>query len=245
MADPIQLFAISPQLDRNGLGAKFAREGRLQIRDVLTPDSAREIHKILSKQTPWGVSWQAAAEGPHHIRPAAMAQKSQREILGMTAKLKSAMQRDEYAFIYSAYPMLDAVLEQWDPGGPHEILLEHLNDDPFLNLIREVTAIPELLKADGQATLYAPGHFLTQHNDSHMAEGRRVAYVLNLTAGEWRPDWGGYLLFYDEDGDVTAGFRPRFNSLNLFRVPQLHSVTYVPPFSPIGRYAITGWLRDR
>ena len=115
----------------------------------------------------------------------------------------------------------------------------------FLDLVREVTAIPELVKADAQATLYGPSHFLTQHNDSHMAEGWRIAYVLNFTAEPWRPDWGGYLLFYDEEGDVIAGYRPRFNALNLFAVPMLHSVTYVPPFSPIGRYAITGWFRDR
>jgi Rps23 Pro-64 3,4-dihydroxylase Tpa1-like proline 4-hydroxylase len=76
-------------------------------------------------------------------------------------------------------------------------------------------------------------------------EGWQVAYVMNFCAEEWRPDWGGYLLFYDEDGDVVAGFKPRFNALNLFRVPQKHSVTYVAPFAPIARFAITGWFRDR
>ena len=66
-----------------------------------------------------------------------------------------------------------------------------------------------------------------------------------MTLGEWRPEWGGYLNFYDEEGDVVAGFRPRFNALNIFAVPQKHNVTYVPPFSPVGRFAITGWFRDR
>ena len=28
-------------------------------------------------------------------------------------------------------------------------------------------------------------------------------------------------------------------------VPQRHAVTYVPPFAPPHRFAITGWLRDR
>src|SRR6185369_14944887 len=105
-----------------------------------------------------------------------------------------------------------------DPDSPQDLHLEHINDEPFLNLVREITDIPELVKADAQATLYAPGHFLSQHNDSHIAEGRRVAYVLNFTAEDWRPDWGGYLLFYDEEGDVVAGYRPRFNALNLFEV---------------------------
>jgi Rps23 Pro-64 3,4-dihydroxylase Tpa1-like proline 4-hydroxylase len=78
-----------------------------------------------------------------------------------------------------------------------------------------------------------------------VAEGWEVAYVLNLAREDWHPDWGGYLLFLDEEGDVIEGFRPRFNALNLFRVPQSHSVSYVPPFAPIGRMAVTGWLRSR
>ena len=68
---------------------------------------------------------------------------------------------------------------------------------------------------------------------------------MNFTAGDWRPEWGGYLQFFDDEGDVVQAFRPRFNSLNLFAVPQPHAVSFVPPFAPLGRYAITGWFRDR
>ena len=68
---------------------------------------------------------------------------------------------------------------------------------------------------------------------------------MNFCAEEWRPDWGGYLNFYDDEGDVVAGYKPRFNALNLFAVPKKHNVTYVPPFAPVGRFAITGWFRDR
>ena len=102
-----------------------------------------------------------------------------------------------------------------------------------MELVREVTGFPGLHKADAQGTLYRPGHFLALHDDSHVAEGWRVAYVLNMTAQDWRPEYGGYLMFYDEDGDVIAGFKPRFNALNLFAVPQKHNVTYVPPFAPV------------
>lgn len=70
-------------------------------------------------------------------------------------------------------------------------------------------------------------------------------YSQNMTKVEWRPDFGGYLLFLNEDGDIEQGFRPRFNALNLFAVPQKHCVSYVPPFAPMGRFAITGWFRDR
>jgi len=111
--------------------------------------------------------------------------------------------------------------------------------------MRAVTGIDELVKADAQATLFAPNHYLGSHSDSHVANGWRVAYVLNLAPDNWHPDWGGYLLFLNEDGDVVEGFRPRFNALNLFLVPQEHLVSYVPPFAPTARLAITGWLSDR
>lgn len=241
----IPLFEVNPNLDRKALAGQFARDRRVQIRDVLTERTAREILRILSDETPWGISWQAGSDGPHHLRPKALAGISQAQMRDINLKLNSATKSNEYAFIYSAYPMLDAYLEKWDPDNPLDLLLELINDDPFMDLVREVTGIPELLKADAQATLYRPGQFLSQHSDSHKAEGWRIAYVLNLAACEWRPDWGGYLLFYDEDGNVIAGYRPRFNSLNMFAVPQWHSVSLVAPFAPTARFAITGWFRDR
>lgn len=230
-------------LDRAALSATFARDRRVQVQDVLTDRTAREIRRILTEATPWGISWQAADEGPHHWRHQQMLSASSAESAAIRNRVESAMSRRGYAFLYSAYPMLDAYLEKWHPNSPHERLLEHLNDNPFLDLVREITCMPELMKADAQATLYGPGHFLTQHTDLS-EEARRVAYVMNFTAEEWRPDWGGYLQFFNSEGDVVQGFRPRFNTLNLFEVPQLHSVSYVPPFSPVARYAITGWVHD-
>lgn len=156
-----------------------------------------------------------------------------------------AAARGDYAFRYAHYSLVEAYLGKWDEGGPHDLLLEYLNAPEFLQLARDVTGIDELIKADGQATLYGAQHFLAQHTDSHVAEGWRVAYVMNFAVDDWKPDWGGYLNFYDEDGDIIQGFKPRFNALNLFAVPQSHAVSYVPPFAPIGRFAITGWLRDR
>lgn len=105
------------------------------------------------------------------------------------------------------------------------------------------SALPK--QADGQTTLFGPSHYLGRHIDSHVAEGWEVANVLNFAREDWHPDWGGYLLFLDEEGDVVEGFRPRFNALNLFKVPQSHMVSYVPPFAPVGRMAMTGWLRSQ
>jgi Rps23 Pro-64 3,4-dihydroxylase Tpa1-like proline 4-hydroxylase len=245
VSGPIALFEVNPLLDREALAAEFARNRRVQIRDILTDSAAREIHKVLSRHTPWGVSWTAGEDGPHFVRREALAQMTPQQNAEIGAKLNAAMRSQDYAFVFSSYGMLNGYLEQWNPGGPHDIILEYINEPTFLDLVRDVTRIPELKKADAQATLFAPGHFLAQHNDSHMDEGWRIAYVMSFTLEPWRPEWGGYLLFHDDEGDVLAGFKPRFNALNLFAVPQHHQVTYVPPFAPVGRYGITGWFRDR
>ena len=245
MSGAIPLFEINPMADRAGAARRFSQDGRVQIRDVLTEPAAQTILRILSQQTRWGLAWNAAADGPHAMRQEQLSSMSAPERGAIAAKVNAAMHQSDYAFVYGQYPILDAYLQKWDEGSPHDLLLEHINSEPFLDLVRQITGIPELVKADAQATLYGPTHFLAQHDDSHVAEGRRIAYVLNFCAQEWRPDWGGYLMFYDKDGDVVAGFKPRFNSLNLFAVPQKHNVTYVPPFAPVGRFAITGWFRDR
>ena len=240
-----ELFRINPKLERAALAAAFARDGVVQVRDVLTAEAASTILEVLMRETPWGLAWQAGSQGPKALRAADLKQLAPAEAQRIGALTNTAMREGEYAFQFAQYAMLAAYLGRWDPGSPHELLLEHLNDAPFLDLVREITAIPELIKADAQATLYAPGHFLAQHDDSHVGQGWRVAYVLNLCGAEWRADWGGYLEFYDEAGDVVRGFRPRFNALNLFLVPRRHAVTMVAPFAPQARFAITGWLRDR
>lgn len=243
--DGQRLLDLDPALDVAALAAAFARDRRVQVRNVLTEASARIVHHILAQDTPWGLSWQAGAQGPERIRHAALAAMPATDRQARTQAMMAAMRGSEFAFSYSSYPMVEAYLGKWAPDGPHDLLVEYINDRPVLDLVRAITGIPELVKADAQATLYGPTQFLAVHNDQHSQERRRVAYVLNLCAEDWRPDWGGYLNFYDDDGDVVAGYRPRFNALNLFAVPLRHSVSFVPPFAPVARYAITGWFRDR
>jgi Rps23 Pro-64 3,4-dihydroxylase Tpa1-like proline 4-hydroxylase len=241
----IPLFEINPALDRAAAAAAFARDGRVQIRDFLTDPAARTIHRVLSRETPWGLAWRAGEDGPNSLRRRQLAAAPPAQMQAMSARIAAAARGRDYAFVYAQYPMLTAVQEQWREHDALDFLMEHINAEPMMRLVRDVAAIPSLIKADAQATLYAPNHFLAVHDDSDVAEGRQVAYVMNFCAEDWRPDWGGYLMFYDEDGDAVAGFRPRFNALNMFRVPQKHNVTYVPPFAPAGRFAITGWFRDR
>lgn len=240
------LMSINPALNYAALAKKFNQQGRVQVRDFLRDEAARNLCDVLQDMTPWGLAWRTQERAPCNTRQAALSAMARDAHVARDSEIiRTMQQKDGYAFQFASYPMLDAYLERWNPGGVHDIILEYLNDAPFLNAIRNITGIPELCKADAQATLYAPGHFLAEHNDSHVKQGWRLAYVLNLCPIDWRPDWGGYLNFMDADGDVICGWKPRFNSLNLFAVPQQHNVSFVPPFAPVARFAITGWVRDK
>ncbi|EAQ29226.1 hypothetical protein NAP1_00600 [Erythrobacter sp. NAP1] len=240
------LFELNPALDRASLAKRFAETGRVQVRDVLTPETAREVLTVLTKGTPWGMATGAGDENRQSFRmEEVQTPQGQQRVNAAAMEAQQNTARGEYGFRFAHYPILTAIQENWDPGSAHEILLEHINAPDFIQLARDITGIDGLIKADGQATLFAPNHYLGRHIDSHVAEGWEVAYVLNFAPPDWHPDWGGYLMFLDDDGDVIEGFRPRFNALNLFKVPQSHLVSYVPPFAPIGRIAVTGWLRTQ
>lgn len=247
MAMAKALFALNPDLDRTALAAQFAGARRLQINNVLTEATARELRMIMHNRTDWGIALQAGAtEKPRSFRASELKEQATAKLaMEMGKATDQAAARGDYAYRALRYSMVEALQSGWEPDGPYEILLEHLNAEPFLGFMRDITGITDLVKADAHASCFGAQHFLGRHNDSHVAEGWKVAYVLNLTIDDWHPDWGGYLVFYDEAGNVETGFKPQFNTLNIFAVPQDHAVTYVPPFAPKGRYAISGWLRDR
>lgn len=237
------MLQLNPNLDRAALAAEFASAGRLQIPNVLTAESATELRAVLANRTPWCLAWQAGGSGPAQVIPDhALRSMRADELETITAR---AFANPEYGFAYRSYPLVTAYLERWNPGAPQERLLEELNGPPVLNFMRSITGMPQIVKMDGQATLYGPGDFLRPHTDAESQRGRLVAYVLNLTLGEWRPEWGGALTFIEDGGDAVETLLPRFNSLSLFRVPQWHEVSRVAASAPVGRYAVTGWARDR
>lgn len=246
MNTPVKLFEVNPNLDTTALARQFAVNKRIQVRDVLTRETALEMRKVMEELTPWGMAMQAGDSEPKDIRLEELRDpQGNAKAQELNKAAHDAAARGDYAFRYARYPMVLAYQEKWNEGSPHDLLIEHINTEPWLDLVRKITGMDDLIKADGQATLFGRQHFLGLHWDMQVDEGWKIAYVLNLTIDEWKPDWGGYLNFYNEEGDVIEGYMPRFNTLNLFAVPQAHAVTFVPPFAPHGRFAISGWFRDR
>lgn len=232
---------MNPRLDARDFAGIYARDGVVQIEGFLTPDSADRIEAALKTATPWGLSLTDANGKGEWLSPKAL-QTLGRE--GLVGKAKAAMAgaRSGFAFSFLAYQIIDAFLAGEEPGHPTHDLLQLLNDPDVREFCAAVAGETGITKIDAQATLFRPGDYLTLHNDTGVGE-RRAAYTLGLTR-EWRPDWGGQLLFHDEAGDVPRGLAPRFNVLTLFKTPQWHSVATVAPYAGAPRLSITGWLRD-
>lgn len=246
MTEPLPaLFALNPALDRAAIRSALLENRLVQVEDFLEAASAEALWQILREATPYGLAW--AGDGQprgQHLRPEQLRAMTPEQKIQMGNGAASAAAAGRFAFLYGQYPLVESYIQQWHPGHPLYQLLEEINAAPSLEFARSVSGHPDIIKADAQATVYAGGHFLTDHDDLVEVEGRRLAYVLNL-AKDWKPDWGGYLNFMDLKGNIVAGFMPRFNTMNLFLVPLRHNVSHVPPFAPMGRFAITGWFRNK
>jgi len=226
--------------DIEALRDEYAREGVVRVENLFPSDVAEAIYQVLLRGTPWRVVHSDAqvshkyyrGEEWHGLAP----EQRQKTLQGVLQKA-----RDGFAYLYSCYPMVDALLAGDDPNWPLHELTEFLNSPEFMDFTKTITNEADVIKIDGQATLYAPGHFLNTHDDAGEIKERRVAYVMGFSKN-WSRDWGGQLLFLDGD-DVTRGFSPSFNTLSLFKVPREHIVTQVTNFAGAGRYSVTGWLR--
>lgn len=234
-------FAID--LDDNairGAARAFARDGFVQVRPILAEADAAALHHHLAHELEW---WRVVNQGERtwDIGPESLVEMS-REGGGQLLELVHRRARDGFQFLFDAVRVSDHPAERRGRGWTIDALIDALNAPYSLQMLSRLIGQPSARMVDGQATRYLPGHFLTGHDDAIEGKGRLAAYVLNLTP-EWRTEWGGMLLFHDDQGNVTRGVRPAFNALNLFRVPQRHSVSLVTPFAGAARYAVTGWIR--
>ena len=233
-------LTLNPDLDLDAIAADYARDKRRQIQNVLMPSSADALYKCLDEDTPWGIAYN---RGEHVVQLrneqlAIMPPEERAEIMRFVQKQAA----NEYGYIYNYYPILEAYMKGLDKGLALHQVLEFVNSPAFIEFGRKVTGLDDIVRCDSQATYFSPGNFLKQHTDYVPSEKRRAAYVINLTR-DWHRDWGGYLQFFDADGNVEAAFKPIFNAVNIFTVPQDHSVSYVAPYATGKRFAITGWMR--
>jgi SM-20-related protein len=240
-ADPP--LALDPSHDVAMIADVFARAGRIHIPRIFTSACAERIHACLVGETPWRLHLN---DGSKHFdvddERISLLPDADRVLLldSMHANARAG----RFQCVYHNFPIYDAYQERRYPELYLMRLYEYLNSEAFLNFARAVTAMPGIAFVDAQATQFRAGHFLTQHEDLAEGKHRLAAYVFNFTR-PWHPDWGGVLQFIDDDGHISEGYTPTFNALNLFRIPQRHSVSFVAPYAHGARYSITGWLRGK
>lgn len=233
---------LNPDLNLAPFTAAYARDGFVQIPDVLAPDVAEALLTHLHTKTPWRLLHVDADARPVHHGLDEVRAKG-REWYTATINAALAQARESVGYLYCTYPMIDFYLQGRDPDNDIHRVTEFLNADDWLSLGRTVLGNPNVSKAEAHAARYDPGHFLTRHVDFGDNGARRAAYVISLCK-DWRPDWGGLLLFLDARQNVSEGYLPRFNVVTIFDVGRVHAVSQVANFAGAARYSIAGWFRD-
>jgi hypothetical protein len=234
-------YRLSSDLDLAALKAAFAETGRLQIRDVLDPLSAQALAEALDAEQDWlrsvrlkSGAFSAPLKGREPVQP-------------MHARWieEARVDPDDTAMQYM-FDVRRLSAERafgMERGDALNAFYDFLNGPEFLGFGAAITGDAPA-GCEAQATRYRHGDLLTLHSDRDSHSRRLSAWVFNLSR-DWRPEWGGLLLFHDEAGGIVEGFNPVFNSLSLFRVPMDHSVTQVVDFAPRDRLAVSGWyLKD-
>jgi Rps23 Pro-64 3,4-dihydroxylase Tpa1-like proline 4-hydroxylase len=230
---------INPKLDVAALAAELARNRRLQVRDILTPESADQVYDILANRTPWSLVFNVGNR-VEQLSPQMLSRMAPEQI---EQALGAAVERaqTQYQFVYASCPIVANYFSP-EPKPPVAAVFEFLNSPPALDWFRRLTGRDDVQWIDAQATLYQSGHFLKSHSDRDDSNSRAAAYVLNFTK-LWERDWGGYLQFFTDEHDIELALRPIFNAMNIFLVPTDHSVGIVSPFAYGDRLSVTGWLR--
>jgi Rps23 Pro-64 3,4-dihydroxylase Tpa1-like proline 4-hydroxylase len=233
-------FVLHSSIDVDRLRASFARERRVQITPFLDEEGAFALYNHLLGREDWRLVLNA---GPKvyeidRLGQAALTGEQRAELDRRVAN--AAKKGFQYCFENIRVP--DEAKARQTSNSLLDQFAAFMSTPPVLDLLRLITGAADIAFADAQATSYSAGNFLTAHDDDVEGKNRRAAYVYGLTQ-DWQAEWGGLLLFHDAGGDIERGYTPRFNSLNIFSVPQLHSVSYVSRVAPEPRLSVTGWLR--
>jgi len=236
-------FVMNPSLDAKALVKRFKADGKLHIPDFLEAGCAESFFQSLRGRDDWALIVNQDANSFDLDRKAQAALSDEQRRALDQAVYAGARYGFQYRYEAIRVPDDEQDRRKLD-DDPLVRFASFLSSPPMVGFLRAVTGKKGIDLADAQATAYGPGHFLTAHDDEVVGKQRHAAYVFNLTP-VWRVDWGGLLLFHGADGHVTRGFTPSFNALNLFAVPQPHSVSMVAPFAANRRYSVTGWLRGR
>ena len=229
-------FQLNPQLDLDLIASTYVTDRRVRVTQLLPTEQAQALSQYLAEQTSY--------------RHAFVLDGNFGEVSGH--ELRSLPEEDRNRLIQGVLEQASRGVGFWyerrainlDDKGLLGDLISWLNSEEILALMARLTGVESYRSTVAQATRFNRGDFLTRHQDMVTEEQRQVAYVINLSP-QWHPDWGGLLQFFQMDGTPRDAWAPDFNSLSLFDVSHVHSVTCVSPFATAPRLAVSGWFRLR
>lgn len=236
---PAQL-KISAEHDANQLQQAFVAHGRLQVPNFMDAQSAQQVHQMLKQNQNWYLTYNEGKENyeSEAAKFNALAPAQQQRFMSNVY----GRAREDFQYIFKQYYITQAIKLGEQPGHALHCVEDFVNDEAFLGFMRTLTNRQDISHSDCYASCYEAGHFLTEHNDIHNQQNRIAAWVISMTP-DWNPNWGGYLAFFDDSGNIDAAFKPSYNTLNIFSIPQKHAVQLVAPFAGHPRTSLLGWLQ--
>jgi len=230
--------SLAARSDLSALQHTFQSSGHVRLNDVLGPQDVEALSQAISSETSWSLMC-AGVNGNAELSPTEIAQWLPETRKEFENELLMSARRGE-GFVYYGH-RLTGELAPHGTGGAFGNLYRWLTSPDTRNAIAQLTGCDPVQGAVVQATKFTPGNYLTRHLDDPAGESRQIAFVFGLTP-TWHPDWGGLLQFYHQDGTPQMTFAPGYNTLDVFSVRRIHSVTYVTPFAAASRHVVSGWF---
>lgn len=234
-------FALDGSIDGDALRSAFRRTGRFAVAPFLAADQAEALYRLLRDRSDWRKVINSGETRIFELDRDTQTSLAPDQARALDEAVYAGARHDfQYRYETIRVPDDDAARVQW--GDLLAEFARFMSTGPARDLLRHITGQSAIRFADAQATAYSPGDFLTRHDDDVVGKNRIAAYVMSLNP-VWRTEWGGLLLMHHADGHGADALVPGFNRLNLFAVPQVHSVSEVTKAAAYRRYSITGWLR--
>ncbi|TKB46271.1 2OG-Fe(II) oxygenase [Thalassotalea mangrovi] len=232
-------ITINPELDWDALKREYQRESRLQIKDFFSADTAEYLLHLLQSNQDWYLAFNNGNQ---------FYESSLEDLQKLTDeqrhKFRANIERraqNHFQYVFFQYYISQAISLGENDGHPLHAFEAFVNSEEYLEKMRFLTEERKIAKADSYASYYAPGHFLSEHDDIHPKHDRVAACTFSLTKN-WQLNWGGHLAFYDSQGNIDKALIPSFNTMNIFRIPQRHAVQPVAPWAGDKRLSLLSWL---
>jgi Rps23 Pro-64 3,4-dihydroxylase Tpa1-like proline 4-hydroxylase len=233
-------ITINENLDPKEIKKDFSPKGRVHIKNFFGDKIAERIYTCLATKTPWQFTYNDGND-VHYLTPNDLKKMIGRRHSELSTNIYNRA-KDQFQFAQQDYPLTVSFEKQTHPDIYLYKVHEFLNSKAFLSFAEKVTGVKKISKAETQAVFFTREQFYCQNDGTNGNDNNKVGFHLGFSK-EWRPDWGGYHNFFNEDGNIELGLMPDFNTLTLFKLPQIQSISHIPPYAGTPKFGIHGYLQ--